>query len=223
MNFHSYSIILFLSLPILLCAQAKEDPPFWNDIKAFKKSDSSNFPSPHQILFVGSSSFRLWDDLQKSFPGYPIINRGFGGSTLKDVNFYFDDIIKPYHARQIVVYCGDNDFANDNTLIVDSVVARFEKLIRKIRREDTKVKVTFISIKPSPSRKNLDQKFVEANKKIKQALKAYKNASFVDVYSKMVDKKGMPLKTIYLPDSLHMNPQGYAIWQAQIKPHLIGK
>ena len=161
--------------------------------------------------------------MQKDFVGYPIINRGFGGSTLKDVNFYFDEIIKPYHARQIVIYCGDNDFAGDKTLPVDSVLKRLETLVTKIRKADKSAKITFISIKPSPKRKELAPKFIEANKKIKRYLKKISNASYVDVYSKMIDKKGQPLKSIFLSDSLHMNSQGYAIWQKQIKPHLIKK
>jgi len=218
-NIQCRCILFFIAWPIGLCAQVKE-PPFWKEIKAFKKLDSIIFPSHNQILFVGSSSFRLWKDLQNNFPGYPIINRGFGGSTLKDVNFYFDDVIKPYHARQIVIYCGDNDFANDHALPVDSVLKRLETLVAKIRVTDKKAKITYISIKPSPSRKDLTSKFIEANKRIKQYMKTQENASFVDVYSKMVDKKGSPLKAIFLSDSLHMNAQGYAIWQKEIKKYL---
>jgi len=217
-----YLPLLFIALPVALSAQVKE-PPFWKEIKAFKKLDSISFPASNQILFVGSSSFRLWNDLQKNFAGYPIINRGFGGSTLKDVNFYFNEIIKPYHARQIVIYGGYNYFANDSTLPVDSVWKRLETLVGKIRQADKSAKITFISIKPSPKRKELAPKFIEANEKIKRSLKKMKNTSYVDVYSKMVDKKRQPLKNIFQPDSLHMNSQGYAIWQKQIKPHLIKK
>jgi lysophospholipase L1-like esterase len=222
MNIWYKHLLFFVAVPIALCAQINE-APFWKEIKAFKKTDSINFPASNQILFVGSSSFRLWNDLSKDFPGYSIINRGFGGSTLKDVNFYFDEIVKPYHARQIVIYCGDNDFANDRTLSVDSVLTRLEILVAKIRNVDQNVKITYISIKPSPKRKELASKYIEANQRIKQSLKKVKNASYVDVYSKMVDKKGHPLKNIFLTDSLHMNSQGYAIWQREITPHLVKK
>lgn len=223
MSLTRFGKVLFLvALPIVLFAQAKE-PPFWKEITAFKKADSIHFPSPHQILFVGSSSFRLWKDLQTDFPGYPIINRAFGGSALKEVNYYFNDIIKPYHAKQIVIYCGDNDFAGDKDLPIDSVVNRLEKLVGKIRLTDEKVKITYVSIKPSPSRRELMPKFIAANERISQFLKKQKNASFVDVYHKMLDKKGSPLKNIFLADSLHMNAQGYVIWQKAIKPQLLKK
>ncbi len=212
--------LLFCVTPYLLLSQIKE-PPFWNEIKAFKKLDSVHFPAPNQILFVGSSSFRLWNNLSKYFPGYPIINRGFGGSTLKDLNFYFNDIIKPYHAKQIVVYGGDNDFALDKDLPADSIVKRLETLIKKIRLTDKKVTITYISIKPSPSRKTLQPKFIEANRLIDLFLKKQKNVSFVDVYHQMIDERRAPLKNIFLADSLHMNAHGYAIWQKAIKPYLL--
>ena len=214
-----FGAFVFIFASVAAVGQSKE-PPFRAEIAAFKKSDSIQFPAANQILFAGSSSFRLWKDLQNYFPGYPIINRGFGGSTLKDVNFYFDEIVKPYHARQVVIYCGDNDFAQDKTLPVDSVVHRLQLLVGKIRSADRKVKITYVSIKPSPSRKDLAQKFIAANAGIKRFLKNQKNTSFVDVYRKMVDKNGKPLKAIFLPDSLHMNSAGYALWQNAIKPQL---
>jgi|SRR5579859_1472656 len=212
----------FSGLLFLLAPQAQvTEPPYWREIREFKKSDSIHFPAPNQILFVGSSSFRLWTDVQNYFPGCPIINRGFGGSNLKDVNFYFNEIIKPYHPKQIVIYCGDNDFAQEKSLPVDSVVNRLERLVGKIRSADKTVRITYVSIKPSPSRKELATKFTGANEAIRQFLKKQKNTSFADVYSKMVDKKGAPLKTIFLADSLHMNARGYAIWQEAIKGHLM--
>jgi lysophospholipase L1-like esterase len=218
-----YPKVLFLvALSIALLAQGNK-PPFWQEIREFRKADSIRFPSPHQILFVGSSSIRLWNDLQENFPDYPIINRGFGGSALKDVNFYFNDIIKPYHARQIVIYCGDNDFAGDKELPVDSVVTRLKMLVSKIRLTDENVKITYISIKPSPSRKELTPKFIAANELIRQFLSKQKNTSFVDVYHRMLDSHGSPLKNIFRADSLHMNAAGYAIWQKAIKPQLLKK
>src|SRR5262245_50060214 len=83
-----------------------ELPPFWNDIQNFKKQDSVSFPPKNAILFIGSSSFTNWKDVQNYFPGYTIINRGFGGSTLLDQIRYFNDIVFLYEPKQIVIYCG---------------------------------------------------------------------------------------------------------------------
>lgn len=211
-------ILLLIFFPSLLLAQTER--PYAKEIRAFKTSDSIQFPAANQILFVGSSSFTFWKDVQSYFPGYPIINRGFGGSTLKDLIFYFDEIVKPYHARQIVIYSGENDLAYDKAATPDTVIKRFKILFTKIRSAYPKVPVTYISMKPSPSRKNLLLVYEDTNELIRQFLKGQKRTSFVDVYHKMLDTNGNPIRELFLADSLHMKPSGYALWQKEIKPFL---
>ena len=98
-------IALACCLFFLTALNVKAQAPFYNDIQQFKKQDSIHFPGKQQILFVGSSSFTKWTDIQDYFPSYPIINRGFGGSSLPDVIHYADDIIFPYQPKQIIIYC----------------------------------------------------------------------------------------------------------------------
>src|SRR5436305_12035324 len=103
---------LYTFLFLLLIGQvtkAQNAPAFWPDIASFKKQDAEKPPLQHAILFVGSSSFTKWTDVNGYFPGYEIINRGFGGSTLLDVIRYAYDVILPYHPKQVVIYCGEND------------------------------------------------------------------------------------------------------------------
>ena len=115
-------IIFFLVLlSIGFFAKAQ---PFAKEIAAFKKQDSLSFPGTGKILFVGSSSFTLWKDVQQYFPEYPIINRGFGGSSLTDLIRYAPDVIFPYDPRQIVIYCGENDFAGDTSLYPSQEIGR---------------------------------------------------------------------------------------------------
>src|SRR5687767_4486166 len=90
--------------------------PFADDIAAFKKQDSIKFPAKNSILFIGSSSFTMWNDIRNYFPGYPIINRAFGGSSLPDLIRYASKIVFPYKPKQIVIYCGENDLAASDTV-----------------------------------------------------------------------------------------------------------
>src|ERR1700690_2720703 len=112
---------------------AQQHPPFYDEIQQFKKLDSIKFPPQHAILFVGSSSFRKWEDVQSYFPDETIINRGFGGSELTDAIRYANDIIVPYHPRQIVIYSGENDLAYSDSVTAAVVLSRFEKLFYAIR------------------------------------------------------------------------------------------
>lgn len=215
-----FSLFFLCALPDL---HAQQDAPFYSDIQHFKKQDSLHVPPSHAILFVGSSSFTKWTDVQDYFPGYTIINRGFGGSSLPDVIRYADDIIFPYDPKQIVIYCGENDLAASDTVTANMVFARFTQLFDLIRNKMQKVPIAFISLKPSPSRASLMGKMVDANTMIKDFLKSKSNTAFIDVYSKMLNADGTPIKDIFIEDNLHMNAKGYAIWKKIITPYLVKK
>jgi len=212
-------ILVFLLMTTGSFAQISH-PPFWEDIQSFKKQDSIIAPAKKQILFVGSSSFTKWTDVQNYFPGYKIINRGFGGSSLPDVIRYADEIIIPYRPKQILIYCGENDLAASDTITAQIVFNRFKKLFVLIRKTLPRVPIVFVSLKPSPSRAHLMPKMTAANTMIKNYLSKNKSTGFVDVYHKMLKPNGKPLDNIFLEDKLHMNAEGYKIWLKAIKPYL---
>ena len=159
--------------------QAQEPFPYWNEVQAQKKKDSLHFPAPNQILFIGSSSFTRWEDIQEYFPSYPILNRAFGGSGLVDLIRYRYDVLYPYQPRQVIIYCGENDFAASDTVSVQVVVDRFKNLFNVVRAKYKKIPVAYISMKPSPSRTKLMPKFNVANNLIKQYLKSKSNTAYM--------------------------------------------
>ena len=200
---------------------AQKQPPFYDEIQQFKKLDSLHFPPRNAILFVGSSSFQKWHDVQSYFPNDTIINRGFGGSELTDAIRYANDIITPYHPRQIVIYSGENDLAYSDSITPVIVLSRFKKLFNLIRSSLPGVPVIYVSIKPSPSRQKLMPEMLTANTFIKQFLHSKKKTVFIDVYHKMLDENGKPMRDIFLDDNLHMSAKGYHIWQKAIEPYLV--
>lgn len=209
--------ILFISNTIF--AQGKL--AFWNEVQSFKKIDSASFPKPNQILFIGSSSFVMWKDVQQYFPEYQILNRSFGGSTLIDQIRYRYDVIYPYNPKQIVLYCGENDLAYTDSVTAEMVTERLITLFRFIRDKYPNVPVAYVSIKPSPSRIHLFSKMQAANKAIESYLKKQKQTAFINVFDAMLSADGSPMTDIFLNDNLHMNAKGYSIWQKIIKPYLI--
>ncbi len=213
--FFSFCLLLFA-----LQAIKAQNPPFYNEIQSFKKQDSISFPPKNEILFIGSSSFTKWKDVQDYFPNYPIINRAFGGSILLDQIRYVNDIVFPYHPKQIVIYCGDNDLASSDTITPQIVFNRFKTLFEIIRSKLKKVAIVYVSIKPSPSRIKLLAKDEEANHLIKDFLSTKKHTAFADAYHPMMGADGKPIQELFIEDNLHMNAKGYAIWQKIIAPYL---
>jgi len=212
----------FMVVAFLFLIGSAFSQPFKAEINAFLKSDSINMPAPGGILFVGSSSFTKWTDVQSYFPGFPIINRGFGGSSLPDVIYFAEQTILKYKPKQIYIYCGENDLAGNNTVTADTVLNRFKQLFSIIRKNlSRKTEVVFVSIKPSVSRWHLEETFVEANMKINKFIESKANARFVNVHTAMLQQDGNVMTDIFIKDNLHMNPKGYAIWQGIIAPTLM--
>ena len=215
-------ILLKVFSLLILTAQVihAQDAPFYNEIIDFKKADSTQMPPSNAVLFTGSSSIRMWNNIHKDFPGKTIINRGFGGSSTPHVIQYADDIIFPYNPKQIVIYVGENDFTSTPPATPVEVADRIDSLIHLIRTKLPLVPIVYISIKPSISRISLMPQMKEANQLIKERLEQQKNIVFVDVFSKMLDENGKPMKDIFLADNLHMNAKGYAIWKKALEPFL---
>lgn len=213
------TIIVFFLVLAFTPVQAQQ-PAFYNDIQQFRKLDRIRVPPKCAVLFIGSSSFTMWKDVQEYFPAHTIINRGFGGSTLPDLIRYADDIVFAYDPKQVVIYCGENDLAASDTVSAVTVTQRFVTLFTLIRQRYPKIPVLYISMKPSPSREHLMHKMDAGNRAVAEFLRKQKKAVFVDVYHLMLDEKGKPEKELFIKDMLHMNSNGYAIWQKAIAPYL---
>ncbi|TCZ69602.1 GDSL-type esterase/lipase family protein [Flaviaesturariibacter aridisoli] len=213
-----------LSLAFFLLAatrpQAQTEPPFWNDILAFKKADSAAKAPEHPILLIGSSSFTRWTDVQAAFPGYPILNRAFGGSTLKDVIRYSYDVVLPYHPKQVLIYCGENDLASADSISAEEVLLRVKTLFAILRTNLPDAQLSYVSIKPSPVRASIQPKVRAANRLIRKFIRRQRNAAFIDIYDAMLDANGTMREDLYVGDRLHMKPEGYTIWQRIIAPYL---
>lgn len=211
--------LTFLFLFIVLTVKAQENAAFYNEISNFKKQDSLKFPPKNAVLFIGSSTFTKWKDAQVHFPEHVIVNRGFGGSTLLNVIHYIDDVVYPYQPKQVVIYCGENDFMNTETT-PQMVADRTKKLIDLIRQKYPKAFIAYISIKPSPSRAKYITQMKEANALIKTLISQTKRASYINTAEAMYHPDGTIMTDIFLKDNLHMNEKGYAIWRGIMEPYL---
>ena len=192
--------------------------PAWEtDMQRFEAADAQSPPPRGGVLFIGSSSIRFWDTLAQDFPGVRVINRGFGGSELRDSTWYADRIIVPYAPRQILIYAGDNDLNAGRT--PQQLRADFIAFVERVRRDLPKAKIAYISNKPSPSRAQLLPVQREANTLI--AAEAQRlGVDYIDIFTPMLDASGQPDESLFVEDRLHMNRAGYVIWQRAIAPYL---
>lgn len=190
---------------------------FEQDMQQFAMADAAS-PSPENgVLFIGSSSIRLWDGLAADFPGITVINRGFGGSELRDSTYYADRIIAPYAPRKILIYAGDNDLSSGRS--PQQLREDFRAFVSRVRRDLPKVEIAYIAVKPSPSRAHLLEAQRLANALIAADAGAL-DVEFIDIFTPMLDATGKPREELFLEDRLHMNRAGYEIWRDVIAPYL---
>jgi lysophospholipase L1-like esterase len=212
------AVTLALLIPASRAEAADADPKRWETaIAKFEEQDKESPPPRGEVLFVGSSSIRMWK-LNESFPQEKYINRGFGGSQIADSTFYADRIVAPYEPRVVVLYAGDNDLASGKSS--EQVAADYQAFVAKVHAKLPQTRIVFISIKPSISRWKLIDKVREANKLIAEFSKQNARLAIVDVEKSMLGDDGMPRPELFLQDGLHMTTAGYAIWTSLVAPHL---
>lgn len=210
-------IAVFCLRPDVYADAPDPDPGrFAESIKAFALWDSKNSFPDDAILFVGSSSVRYWPTAT-AFPGKPVINRGFGGSEISDVNHFYDQVIKPYAPTKILLYAGDNDIGGGK--MADQVLEDYIELATMVQSDFPSTQLLFISIKPSKQRWNKWPMMVEANRMVREYADKHPNLDYADLATPLLNSDGKP-KDVYMDDGLHLNERGYLLWQQALAPHL---
>lgn len=221
MTKRSVGLSFCLLIAWTLCAQAQAVAPTnkWEtDIRKFEEADRQSPAPKGAVVFVGSSSIRMWKDLATDFPETKVINRGFGGSQIEDSTYFAGRIIIPYQPRMIVLYAGDNDLAAGKT--PQQVFEAYKAFVSRVREKLPNVKIAYISIKPSLARLRLMEQMRAANSLIREYSAKGKNLVFLDVFTPMLNAEKQPRPELFIEDGLHMNRAGYDIWRKVIAPNL---
>jgi lysophospholipase L1-like esterase len=216
-------------LPWLLMAASLSSAPAWaeapgrwqSSFEAFEAADRVRTPAPGGVVFVGSSSIRLWDGLERQFDladKGSIVKRGFGGSLMSDCRAHVARLVLPYKPRLVIVYAGDNDLAEGRS--PSQVRDDFAGFVQAVHTALPDTRIAYVSIKPSPLRVALLPRVREANGLIAAYAQEMAGLHYIDVFTPMLDTAGQPRSDLYGSDSLHLNSTGYALWQRLIAPYL---
>jgi lysophospholipase L1-like esterase len=187
------------------------------EMAAFEEQDRAAPAAPGGIVFVGSSSIRLWD-LRKWFPGLPALNRGFGGSEIADSLRHVDLLVLKHKPRTVVFYAGDNDIAAGKT--PRTVADDFRAFASKVHAALPKTRIVFIGIKPSLQRWAMVARVREANALIRQLCERDDRLGFADVDGPMLGWDEKPRQDLLVADGLHLSPKGYELWTTLVRPFL---
>lgn len=184
----------------------------------FAAADEKNPPPKGASLFIGSSTIVLWKTLSEDFPNHKVINRGFGGSEIVDSTYYADRIIFPYEPKQIFLRAGGNDIHAGRT--PKQVAADFSDFVAKVHGRLPKTDIYYIAVSPAPSRWGETDKYRELNRLIREAALNMPRVSYIDAFDITLDEQGQARKELFVADMLHLNPEGYKLLTAKVRPFL---
>lgn len=216
----TWLVMIFCAVAFAPIWQARQSSvnKWETEIKKFEESDRQNPPPKGAVVFIGSSSIRMWQSLGEDFPRIKVINRGFGGSEIADSTYHVDRIVIPHQPKIVVLYAGDNDLASGKT--PSQVFEAYKAFVEHVHRKLPTTSIAFISIKPSPARASLLQSMKDANGLIKAYASHDKRLIYIDVFTPMLGKDGSPRPELFGPDKLHMNSEGYDLWKVVVAPHI---
>jgi lysophospholipase L1-like esterase len=202
--------------------EASQDPAFFEDeIAAFDAADRASPPPERPVVFVGSSSVRLWDTLEQDFESLPVLNRGFGGSQLEHVNHYLDRTVLRYRPRAVLLYAGDNDLDERTGKTAEDVLRDFETFAARVHEAVPDARIYYLAIKPSRLRWERWPEMNRANRAIAAACGRDPRLAFLDTAAPMLATGEPPASRLFIFDGLHLSAEGYALWADVVRPRLL--
>ncbi|WP_313199313.1 GDSL-type esterase/lipase family protein [Rhizobium sp.] len=168
------------------------------------------------IAFYGSSSFRIWSSITEDLASLDVVNLGFGGGTFLSGIHYMDQLLTPLRPSRIALYFGENDIASDG-LTAHTTLAHLKDLRERISRVMPQSEVFVLSIKHSPARWIYRHEFNLFNRLASDWCDGRDDTSWIEVGTGLIGENGLPMFRYYLPDLVHMNAAGYAVWSASLK------
>jgi glycerophosphoryl diester phosphodiesterase len=221
------SLVLFSALLVLSCSPAKKYQALpevlaWEkDIQKFEELDKTESYPDNSILFMGSSSIRLWSTLEKDMAPYPAINRGFGGSRLSDFTVYTDRIVSPHPCSAIVVFIANDITGGENDKSPEEVADLFSYMLKTIRKTHPSTPVFWIAVTPSMLRWKVWPVIQEAGKLIEERCRKVENTFYVKTDFAFLGESGAPKEELFRSDKLHLNEKGYEVWSKILKNEIM--
>lgn len=220
---------LFLSLFFLLLCHWSEDPlsAFCEDAKSYeeeiqkleKLDATENYPE-HSLLFVGSSSFRLWDTMHDDMKPWSCIKRGFGGSKFTDIAYFSERLIKPHHYEALVLFSANDVTGKDNDRTPEQIGVAIQRIIDVSRSHQPSAPIFIIAVTPTESRWSVWPRIQASNAMLKDVAKRNSDVHYIDTVACYLNEEGLPRKEFFVDDKLHQNQLGYQTWSSLIKAEL---
>ncbi len=199
------------------------------DIVQLEELDNYEKYSNNALLFIGSSSIRVWKTMKKDMAPYETIKRGYGGAHYSDIIHFSKRLVKSHRPKAILIFVANDIKGNNKTDIFSknlsdrspSEVKRlFKFTISQIRSIHKEIPIITIETTPTPSRWSAWDKISKANDLIEKFCNSKPQLYYINTRERFIGNNGLPIKSFFVKDMLHLNRSGYILWSNIIKEKL---
>ena len=217
-------VFVFFLLIIVSCSPLKkyEDTAAkWeNEIIKLENLDSSQDYTTNQILFIGSSSIRLWKSIKRDLEPYEPIRRAYGGARYTDLIHFTERLVSPHNIKAVGIFVANDITGGENDLSPKEVLKLAKYVVKQIRTSHKSSSVFFIETTPTPKRWKAWSKISQANDLIKEFCDSSDRLFYISTRDYFIGDNGLPTEEFFIRDKLHLNRKGYALWADIIKKNL---
>jgi hypothetical protein len=190
------------------------------DITNLESLDRTESHPADSILFIGSSSFRLWDTIARDIAPYHPIRRAYGGAKFSDLAVFARRLIAPHRFRALVIFVANDVTGSANDASPEQVATWFSHIVEVTRTLRPAVPIFCLAITPTPARWEAWPQIHKVNNALAQACAAHHDVHFIPTARAYLDEHGQPHSDLFQEDRLHLNQLGYRLWSAIILSHL---
>uniref|UniRef100_UPI0040487F0B GDSL-type esterase/lipase family protein n=1 Tax=Algoriphagus sp. TaxID=1872435 RepID=UPI0040487F0B len=211
------SILLFLVFLGSFSAGFAQQQPFEEEVRRLTNRLDSVGWKPGGIVFTGSSTIRMWRSLSEISLGQEVLNTGFGGSKASDLERYLYPLVLKFDPKQVFIYEGDNDLWAD--VVPEEILASLDRIITRIQLAAPNTEIYLIGAKPSPSRWSKKDLYLYFNQQLEKYSQRKEGVNFIETWATLTDSEGNARPELYIKDQLHLNADGYILWNGIFKSY----
>lgn len=189
------------------------------DIDALRKANATDSDA-NAVLFLGSSSIRMWKSISEDIAPIKPIRRGYGGAKYCDLAIYTPALVRGLQFKAAAIFIG-NDITGSQHDKTPEEVARLSRIvIQAVRSEVSDVPILLISVTATPSRFKHWPRIREVNRALENLARSERNVSFLETQSHYLNEKQEPKPEYFVKDMLHQNEAGYKVWGGLVRDRL---
>ena len=179
-------------------------------------------PDRGAIVFVGDSITEGWSTLEKDFAGLPVpvANRGIGGDTTPNLLYRLEEDVLSLHPRALVVLIGTNDLGEHTS--PEDIAANLREFHQRVRAALPGIPIAWCLVMPRKGDDTYPERIHALNELIRGIAGSDPRITLCDTFTPLAQADGSSRPEDFVPDRLHLNPAGYAVWWSALEPILAG-